>query len=409
MASAENFKEKIRYCAIITTILVHKSQPEKKFVSTLSIDISVSLIILSNNMASSGNNFCGNSSLLHVNKTPFMSFLENFLPTCSFYEYLNLFCSSPDLIKQLSHLTFHEIDTNDLNLTDSDFKKENELLLLNNLNNLVPDIKKLSVSTKRFESNVNDILRTIANFRNLENLYIIFDSVHEKQFLRSGFSNLKHVSIIINKAKIENINKSKYLVNNVIQLTTNLISASFSNVIVNSQVLLSLSYNIKLKSISFANCNFEGPSLRFRHLLKIIKIERVLVYEFGNVNNTKPTELVFKLIPSIDNLRKLKGIAFNVFDDELIKYGNINLCTELESVTLIYFNHITPSFVRKFKDVINMLYSMVNPPCLKIITVEMRHSDGDDEDYVKKSNEFKEYIEELEIYFGEIDIETLYL
>lgn len=360
------------------------------------------------NNSSSGNNLCENSSLLQVNKSPFISFLKIFLPACSFYEYLNLFCSSPDLIKQFSHLTFHKIDTNDLNLTNIDLKNENELLLLNNLNNLVPNIKKLSISTKRFESNVNDILRTIANFRNLENLYIIFDSIHENQFLRSGFSNLKHVSIIINKEKIKNLNKSKYLVNNVIQLTTNLIHASFSNVIINSQVLLSLSYNTNLKSITFANCNFEGPSLRFRRFLKKIKIERVLIYEFENRNNTKPTELVFKLIPSIDNLRKLKRIAFNVFDDELIKYENINLCTELKIVTLVYFNHITPSFVKKFKDVVNMLYSMINPPCLKFIMVEVRHSDVDDGDYVKKLREFKEYIGELEIYFGKIDIETRY-
>lgn len=148
------------------------------------------------------------------------------------------------------------MDLNHLNLIKFNIQNDQELYWIDHLNTLFPSIKKVSIYTRRFKSDVNNILCTFANFKDLEEFYIVFDSIGKKQFLNTKFGNLKSVTIIFNRSRIVGKlwRKTKYLVKNILHFTTKLETIHLRNVLICEQVSTSLLYNSGLKCIDFMNC-----------------------------------------------------------------------------------------------------------------------------------------------------------
>lgn len=338
-----------------------------------------------------------------MNRDPLRRFCEEFLKDCSFVQYLWLLCSFPNLIPTLTVRMQHKINSENLDLTKCNLQHSEDIRLINNLSQLFPNIKKIQAYTRRFNSNVNDILRAFSYFENLEDFDIVFDSVGTNHKLNVGFKNLKNLSITINKREIPIWRKSKYLVHNVLRFTSNLVNVVFSNVLVDGQVFMALNYNQGLKSIELINCKLEigGRSL-FESFLNVRAPQKIFIHELEDESNSKLIEILFKQIPASNKLMKLKEIAFNVYDDETIPYKNIKYCTELKEITLIYFDYITPSFEKIFKEIIDNLRDMTNQFSLNISKVEYGNEIHYNDSYDDILYDFEEYLEGLDIYFGTI-------
>lgn len=149
-----------------------------------------------------------------------------------------------------------------------------------------------------------------------------------------------------------------------------------------------------------------GGRSKFRSLLDKRSIEKIIILELEEGENTSLIEKLFELIPTSINLRKLREITFNVFDDELILYGNIKFCSELREITLVYFDLITPTFVKIFKNLIGTLKMLKNPFSLNITKREVLYENIDttDEIYKRNYDAFEQYVNDLDDgYFGTIE------
>lgn len=323
-----------------------------------------------------------------MNRNLLRRFCEEFLKDCSFVQYLWLLCSFPNLIPTLTVKTQHKINSENLDLTKCNLHHSEDIRLLNNLNQLFPNIKKIKVYTRRFNSNVNNILRAFSYFENLKDF---------------GFKNLKNLSITINKRKISNWRKSKYLVHNILRFTSNLVNVEFSNVLVDGQVFMALNYNQGLKLIELINCKLEiGGRSPYESFLNVRAPKKILIYELEDELNSKLIETLFEQIPASNRLKKLNEIAFNVYDVETIPYENIKYCTELKEITLIYFDRITPSFEKIFKELIDTLRDMANQFSLNISKVKYENEIHNNDSYIDIHYNFEEYLEDLDIYFGTV-------
>lgn len=338
-----------------------------------------------------------------MNRDLLKRFCEEFLKDCSFVQYLWLLCSLPNLIPTLTVRTQHKFNSENLDLTKCNLHHSEDIRLLNNLNQLFPNIKKIKVYTRRFNSDVNNILRAFSYFENLKDFEIVFDSVGTNHKLNVGFKNLKNLSITINKRKISNWRKSKYLVHNVLRFTSNLISVEFSNVLVDGQAFMALNYNQGLMSIELINCKLEiGGKSSYESFLNVRAPQKILIHELEDELNSKLIETLFEQIPVSDKLKKLREIAFNVYDVETIPYENIKYCTELKEITLTYFDYITPSFEKIFKELIDTLREMANQFSLIISKVKYENEIDNNDSYVDIRYDFEEYLEDLDIYFGTV-------
>lgn len=287
----------------------------------------------------------GNLDQYFMNRDMLRGFCEEFLKNCSFVQHLWLLCSFPDLIPSLTEETKHKINLENLDFTKRDLHHSEDVRLLNNLNQLFPNIKKIRVYTRRFNSSVNDILRSFSSFENLKEFDIVFDSVSTQNQLNNGFKSLKKLSITINKPKIANWRKSKYLVHKILRSTTKLINVELCNVLVDEQVFMALNYNQNLESFELINCKLEiGGRSPFTTFLNIRGPKKILIHELEDEENYKLIETLFNQIPFSNKLKELEEIAFNVYDNESIAYKNIKYCTNLREITLTYFDFITPSF-----------------------------------------------------------------
>lgn len=342
-----------------------------------------------------------------MNHNTFKKFCEEFLKSCAFVQHIQLLCSFPNLIPVLTTKTKHEINLDDLDFTRCDLHHSEDIHLLNKLNSIFPNIKKIKIYTRRFNSNVNDVLRSFSSFVNLEDFDILFDSVDVKNHLNIGFRNLRRLSITVNKRKISNLRKSKYLVHNVLQFTSKLVNVEFSNVLVDTQVSMALNYNRYLESLELINCKLEiGGRLLFKSFLNIRCPKKLLVHELEVEDYYKLIETIFKQIPISNKLKELEEIAFNVFDIEHIPYQNIRYCTKLKGITLIYFDYITPSFKKIFKELVNILRAMKNPFSLCITRIKSESTINNDDTYDDIHYDFEQYLEDLDIYFGSISFIT---
>lgn len=345
-----------------------------------------------------------NTGAFLVSKPSLLILLKNSLPVANFVRFLALFCSFPRVIPKFPHLSPFQIDPNNLDLRKHDLNVSDDLKLLDQLNEVVPDIKNVSLRTKRFHSSVNNILHTFANYSNLEIFDIQFDSVDEKNYLNVPFKNLKSVSIKINRSAIKNIRKTIYLVNNILRFTSKLSEATLFGVVISNQLSLSLSYNVKLKTVKFINCTLDkGPKRNLKMLLNVPLFEKILIQEFEDESNINLTEIFFDQLYHSKSLRNIKVITFNVFNSESIKYENIKLCTQLECITLAYFDYITPSFILIFKNLIGILYKMhtQNPFILNIEKIHSNNRDLNDSAYQAIYDDFENYIGDLD-FFGPI-------
>lgn len=95
-----------------------------------------------------------------------------------------------------------------------------------------------------------------------------------------------------------------------------------------------------------------------------------------------------------------------MYDNESIAYGNIKFCTNLKEITLTYFDLITPSFEKIFRELIDTLRSMGNPFSLCISKVESENIINNDGSYDDIHRNFGEYTEDLDFYFGPITFTT---
>lgn len=326
------------------------------------------------------------SSSLLISKPSLLILLRNFLPVANFIQFLSFFCTFPQIIPLFPNLTPFRIDPNNLDLTRYNLKDSDGIKLINQLNVVSPNITKVSILTRRFHSGlsfiINDILRTFANYKNLEFFDVQFDSVDKKIYLNVPFENLKTIIIRINYRKIKNINKTTYLVNNILRFTRKLSEAKLYNALINNQISISLSYNVNLKTIEIINCTLEkGPKRNFKMLFNIPSLEKLIVLEIKNENNFHITEILFEQISHSKTLKH-------------IKYENIRLCTSLEFVTLTYFDQITPSFIQIFKNLIEILCTLYNrnPFVLSIDNVISKHEFRTDSTY----DDFERYIENLD-------------
>lgn len=339
------------------------------------------------------------SSSLFVSKPSLIILLKNSLPVANFIQFLSFFCTFPHIIPLFSNLSPFKIDPNNFDLSKCDLKNPNDINLLNQLNTILPNIKKVKILTKKFHSNVNDILRTFADYKYLESFDIQLDTVDENYYLNVPFRNLNCVSIKINNRRIKNIHKAIYLVNNILRFTRKLTEITLYNVLINDQISLSLSYNVNLKTIKFINCRLhKGPKRNFKMLFNIPLFEKINIQEFEDESNSHITEILFDQIPHSKVLRNIKDITFNVFDTNFIKYENIKFCSSLEKVTLTYFDRITPSFVQIFKNLVGTLNNIYNynPFILSIEKVVTNYQPTDDSTYEKIYNDFEIFIEDLD-------------
>lgn len=339
------------------------------------------------------------SGSLLVSKPSLIILLKNFLPVANFIQFLSLFCTFPNIIPLFPNLSPFKIDSNNFDLSKCDLKNPNDINLLNHLNTTLPNIKKVKIVTKRFHSNVNDILRTFANYKYLESFDIQLDTVDEKNYLNVPFSNLNCVSIKINNRRIKNIHKTIYNVNNILRFTRKLTEVTLCNVLINDQISLSLSYNVNLKTIKFINCRLhKGPKRNFKMLFNIPLFEKINIQEFEDEFNFHITEILFDQIPHSKVLGNIKDVTFNVFDTNFIKYENIKFCSLLENVTITYFDRITPSFVQTLKNLVGTLYNIynINPFILSIEKVVTNYQPMDDSTYENIYNDFEDFIEDLD-------------
>lgn len=99
--------------------------------------------------------------------------------------------------------------------------------------------------------------------------------------------------------------------------------------------------------------------------------EKVSIREVEDKTNCHITEILFDQMQRSKTLRNIKDLSFNVFDVESIKYENIKFCNNLEYVTITYFDHISPSFIQIFTNLIEILFDMYNrkPFMLSIVKV----------------------------------------
>lgn len=349
----------------------------------------------------------GNPDQYFTNHDMLRGFCEEFLKNCSFVQHLWLLCSFPNLIPNLIEKTKHKINLKDLDFTKRDLHHSEVLRLLNNLIQLFPDIKKIRVFTRRFDSSVNDILRSFSSFKNLEDFDIVFDSVDTRNQLNGGFKSLKKLSITINRSKIIDWRKSKYLVHNILRFTSNLVNVELCNVLVDGHVLMALNYNKNLELFELINCKLEiGGRSPFVTFLNIRGPKKILIHELEDEENHSLIETLFNQIPFSNKLKELDEIAFNVYDYESIPYGNIKFCTNLKVITLTYFDTITLSFEKIFKELINTLRSMGNPFSLSISKVESETIINNDDSYNDIHHDFEKYIEDLDFYFESINFTT---
>lgn len=333
-----------------------------------------------------------------ANPLPFHYFLREFISECNFIQYLSLLCSFPDLIPVFSYFTNHQVNLNDLDFSNCNMRSDRDIPLLFQLNQVFPNIKKVTLKTKNFKSNVNDILRAFANFRELEKFNIIFDSIQEKNILNVPFAKLKFATITFNSLTIKNLNKAAYLVENVLRYTTALTKIEFHNVVINNRSIKYLLSNDNLKTVKFTNCKLEkGPSNISRTLFFKDSIKHLIIREFADSFHIKFTQLLFSQMPKTRFLQNLKTIAFNVLDDDFIQYQNIKHCTELTNITLYFFDTITPTFITIFKDLIEILRSMEMPFKLTIAKISSENGTFNS-DY----EDFMEYIYNLDSYFFEV-------
>lgn len=208
------------------------------------------------NQGPSGKQLVGPDAYRTINFDLFDQFLENFVSRQSYFDQLTLLCCFPKLAPRFLELKEYKVDLNHLNLIKFNIQNDQELYWIDHLNTLFPSIKKVSIYTRRFKSDVNNILCTFANFKDLEEFYIVFDSIGKKQFLNTKFGNLKSVTIIFNRSRIVGKlwRKTKYLVKNILHFTTKLETIHLRNVLICEQVSTSLLYNSGLKCIDFMNC-----------------------------------------------------------------------------------------------------------------------------------------------------------
>lgn len=333
-----------------------------------------------------------------ANPLSFHGFLREFIPECNFTQYLSLFCSFPNLIPVFSYFTSHKINLKNLDFSDCDLRSDRDIPLIFQLNEIFPNIRKLTINTRNFNSNVNDILRAFAYFKELEHFNVTFDSIWEKNILNVAFAKLKVASISINSTSVRNLNKASYLVENVLRYTTALSKLKLHNVVISDRAISSLLFNDNLSDIKFTNCKLRrGPCGRFKTLLLKKSLKHVKIREFNESCELKLTQILFNLIPFANSLQNLKTIAFNVFDDNLIEYQNIRYCSNIEHVMLYYFDDITPTFVTNFKNLIEVLRAMKKP--FKLTIARIPSVKGE---FNLDHENFMEFVYNLDDYFPEV-------
>lgn len=202
----------------------------------------------------------------------------------------------------------------------------------------------------------------------------------------------------MNSTTVNNLNKASYLVENILWHTSALSKLKLHNVVISQRAISSLLFNDNLSSIKFTNCKLKrGPFREFKNLLFKDSLKHVTIREFNDSYEIKLTQILFSLIPFANSLQKLKSIAFNVFDDDLIEYKNIEYCSDIEHVMLYYFDDITPTFVAIFKNLITVLCNMEITFKLTIAKVPSNKGEFD-----RNYENFMEYVYNLEDYFPEI-------
>lgn len=292
------------------------------------------------------------------------SFFIEYLNTCTFYQFLQFFCTDPELVRSLKEeCHFDDFESNYLDLYFSKLRKSDELSLLEKLNEIKPTFQEIYVSTKSFISPLEDILRTLSLFREVKRLTIQLVNIKTKWAIDLRFDQLSELDVRNdNKGNILFRTHVSWVAESILRRTKKLTKFSFSNSVFTKFTFLYLIRNKKLTELDFINVNFiaEYDQLvrLFNTLSKVNKltlIENQFMDHNINITATRAFLDSFKTYPNI------KELKLTIFDNNEIKYGNIEFLTNLRYIEIHYFETITSYTIENFMNVMKALSNLNKP------------------------------------------------
>lgn len=302
----------------------------------------------------------------HTEKKTF--FIE-YLNTCSFYQLLQIFCTDPELVMSLrEECNLEDFENNHLDLYFSKLRKPDELSLLQKLNEVKPNFEKIYISTESFISSLEDVLRTLALFREVKHLTVQLVNIRTKLAIDLRFDQLEDIDIRNdNKQNILYRSHVSWVTESILRRTKKLTKFSFSNSVLSKFIFLYLIRNKKLTELHFININYH---VDYEQLLRMFdtftKLEKLTLIEnqYMDFNCNMPATRAF--LDSFNSFPKIKELKITIFDNNNIKYRNIEFLSNLKYIEIHYFETITSHTIENFMTIMNALINLNKPISIRL-------------------------------------------